>query len=222
MVELIDRPVPGSNYPSSGNTASQNFQVTNAAPEPSILTPPPTADFKVAMTHPDVDNAQHAVTASRAIAILESKKPYSNLDNDSKVKRKRRAPDADDTAETATKRTRPTVTEHPYAPTAPMPAAVGHGFTPINIPSTTPATHPTGTEHPDALTAPGPDAADHDSFPPDLQITMQRAHPSLVVEPSYEPTPPPGLAGYVTVEIKVPVMKEQLEHLETVPFKSVS
>ena len=165
-------------------------------------TPPASADFK------NADSVRHAATASRVIAILNSKKVYSNATSDPKQKRKRKLADPDDAPKSATKRTRATVIEHPYAPSAPKPKGVSPSFTPINEATTTLDKTPTTTDAATAtktITAPTTDL-----------VTAHLA----TTDPSHKPAAG-EIIGHITVHVKIPVWDEDFGDVEAIPFNGI-
>ena len=154
------------------------------------------------------------------MAILDSKKVYSEATHDPKQKRKRHIADPNDAPKSATKRTRPTVTEPPYAPTAPKPEAQGPFFTPINVPTTTPDEPPTAIEHHHPPTATGAAKATvPNSAPATDLVTVHSAH---LVDTEQSPEPTEGeIIGHIIVRVQIPVVKEDLGDLEALPFNRI-
>lgn len=228
------------------NTESLDGSVTNAAPELSILTPPATADFKVTMTRPNAYNVHRSVFPYRAISIAGSTKPSSDATEDINQKRKHHTTDLAD-AETVTKRTRtiltehaspgsevvgsfftpinvpmiaqdtPTVTGHPYAPITPKPEPIGH----VSVPATSglvKAQH-TATEHPYAPTAPKSKPIVNIAAPTSQPATTEHLH-SALMEQSQDSVEP-GIAGYVSAAVTVPVMMQDLTKSRLAPAGSI-
>ena len=151
---------------------------------------------------------------------MDSKKIYSDPTPDPKQKRKRQITDPDDAPKSATKRTRPTKTESPYAPTAPKTEEIGPVFTPINAPTTAPDTPPTVTEPRRAPTATGAAKASVPNSAPTTDLVTEHSAHLVKTEQSPEPTAG-GLIGHIMVRVKIPVVKEDLGDLEALPFSDI-
>lgn len=217
LANLINRPfmtLRALTDPHDDNAEPLDAPVTNAAPELSILTPPATADFKVIMTRPNAYNVHHSVFPYRANSIAWPTKSSNDITENTNQKRKHYTADLAD-AETATKRTRPMLTEH----ASPGSEVVGSFFTPINVPMTTQNT-PTVTGHPYAPIAPKPEPIGQVSAPATSGLaTTEHLHSALMENP--QDSIAPGIAGYVSAAVTVPVMMRDLSKSRLAPAGSI-
>lgn len=245
LTNLINRPfktLQAPSDPDDDNSDSNEASVTNTAPELPMLTPPATADFNVTMTRPNAYNVNRSVFSYRAIPIAESTEPSSDASENINQKRKHHTTDFAD-AETAEKRTRPMVTEH----ASPGSEIVGSSFTPINVKDAltvngnphahiAPKPEPVGqisapatrgrakakyaaTQHPYAPTAPKSEPIVNVAAPTGQPATTEHLH-SALMEQSQDSVAP-GIAGYVSAAVTVPVMVQDLTKRRLAPVGSI-